>query len=407
MWRVLITALWLQETQAQGYTSEIRSPEFDFTLSFLPADGKLAGEIEILDQNIVRISQNSESDMEQLGEGVNTVLEATVQDLNSTITLEIVGVNTAIEAAREQLAGLEAALGRESDPCGVYLDCESCTEDVDCVWCSTSRQCLQGSSNGPYGFLCPDYDYRVCALVGCSRVLDCVGCVATVGCGWCPDRQQCMTGGVAESGECEPSLWLAGPRALCPVSTTIGRPEAVQAANPPISPNYINSDDISALVARITNLEEQLESLRAVQSRLGDDLNRVVALEVSVEGVNSRVLYLGDVVEGTGNTNESRDLDEARESGREALGRLSTAQNVTDSMTDRARAEDRALQPLASNTNTAARLIRENYATILDLMRANEARLRREVEERNSRAAGNATDDTSAVPADQTSSTSP
>jgi len=400
MWGLLITALSLQETLAQGYTSEIRSPEFDFTASFLRAEGKLAGEIEILDQNIARISQNSQIDAELIGQEVNTVLEATLQDLNTTISLEIVGISAEIEAARQLLDRLEAAEGQESDPCGVYLGCETCTEDVDCVWCASSFECMQGSSAGPYSFLCADYDYRVCALVGCSRVQDCAGCVATAGCGWCGDSQECMTGGVGDSGSCEPSLWLAGPRALCPASSSIGRPEAVQAANPPLSQNYVSSEDITAQISRIADLEEELASLRAVQSHLGDDLNTVVALGVSVQGVYSRVLYLGDIVEETGQRNEERDLDEAMESGSEAMGRLNTAQMVTESMADRAEAEDQSFQPLARNTDTAARLIRENYATILDLMRANEARLRREI------AARNETEEAAAGPGDQGNSTS-
>lgn len=395
----------LSGTQAQDYVSEIRGPGFDFATSFLRAEGHLAGEVEIVDQNIVRISQNSANYAEQLGNGVNTVVASMVQDLNVTIAMEIEEIMREIEDANEELERLERAEAYEADPCDVYFGCDTCTEDPDCVWCASTSQCLLGDQSGPFGFLCADYDYMTCAMVGCTRIKDCGGCVFTPGCGWCSDSQQCMTGGVGDSGDCEPTLWLAGARATCPASSTIGFPEAVEAGTSSRTANHVNSADITDLIARIADLEQELESLRAAQSELGEGLNTVFDMEINVNPVNSRVLFLGDIVDATGQSNEESDLSEARDRGRDAVGQLNTAQVVAQSMQDRAESEDRALRPLARNTNSTARRIRENYDTILDLMRANEARLRREVNEAN-RAARNETDEgTTAVPADSSSNT--
>ena len=405
MWSFWVAVISLSGTQAQEYISEIRGPGFDFSTSFLRAEGDLAGEVEIVDQNIVRISQNSANYVEQLGDGLNTVVAAMVQDLNVTLAMEIVTIIREIDDANEELARLERAEAYETDPCDVYFGCETCTEDPDCVWCASSSQCLLGDQNGPFGFLCADYDYMTCAMVGCTRIKDCGGCVFTPGCGWCSDSQQCMAGGVGDSGDCEPTLWLAGPRATCPGSSTIGVPEAVRAGTSSRTANHVNSAEITDLIARISDLEQELETLRVAQSQLGEDSNTVFAMDINVDPVNSRVLFLGDIVDETQQSNEERDLSEARDRGSDAVGQLNTAEVVSQSMQDRAIDEDRALRPLASNTNSAARRIRENYDTILDLMRANEARLRREVNEEN-RAARNETEEsTTAVPADSSANT--
>lgn len=386
-WVTLITAAF-----AQHYQSEIQGPEFDFVISFLRSDGDLAGEVEIIDQNVVRIARNAESDAESVNTGMDTVVEGLVKDVNATISMEIAEIEQEIMRANEELVTVEGAVLLPSDPCDVYAGCEVCTSDPACVWCASTNQCMLGDETGVFGFVCEEFDYESCAVVGCERIADCSGCVNTPGCGWCGDTWECMTGSPADSGDCEPTLWQTGPHSLCPLSTSIGHPQPVDSSLSSPSPNHLSQDYLNSLKDYIEELEFQLRYLTDIQANLGNDLDDLMQLNLNETEIQSNALFLGDVVDETSEENVESDLDDALQQGLVTVQGLNTTQAVVQSISDRISAEDSSLRPALSNTNRTEERIREGYSNIMRLIRSNEARMRREIDAENRRAARNETE---------------
>jgi len=69
------------------------------------------------------------------------------------------------------------------NPCP-YSNCDSCTDIINCGWCSTgpgTGTCVSGHESGPSTGTCTNWEYYDC----CTDITTCSSCVEASTCGWC------------------------------------------------------------------------------------------------------------------------------------------------------------------------------------------------------------------------------
>lgn len=100
------------------------------------------------------------------------------------------------------------ACDNELAPCAENLDCASCTAESGCGWCGDGEgACASGTSAGPSGGSCGDWQHVTCAAATdpCQSVTDCATCGARPECAWCEASGKCF--GLAARTE-----WCGDPR---------------------------------------------------------------------------------------------------------------------------------------------------------------------------------------------------
>jgi hypothetical protein len=100
----------------------------------------------------------------------------------------------------------------EPDDCTTGTDCATCTEMYDCGWCQETSTCVPGGYDGPTGATCGDWRYGDCdAPPDCTTGTDCASCTAMSICGWCVDTGNCLAGSSTgpTGGACTDWNWYA------------------------------------------------------------------------------------------------------------------------------------------------------------------------------------------------------
>jgi hypothetical protein len=120
---------------------------------------------------------------------------ATIDSLSETVQLAYVIIGAQVEkktdelgAIEDQMTYLKSLLPPVTSNCGLYFDCDSCTTNPSCGWCSSSAQCIDGDAKGPLTVICPYYSHGKCNDAGCSNSKNCFDCVQNPYCGWCTDE---------------------------------------------------------------------------------------------------------------------------------------------------------------------------------------------------------------------------
>ena len=91
--------------------------------------------------------------------------------------------------------------------CAANTDCGSCLDTFPCGWCETSNTCIEGSSSGPQGSVCADWDWFLseCTMPDpCNTHTACGECTGDLDCGWCESTGDCRTGEASgpDDGSC-------------------------------------------------------------------------------------------------------------------------------------------------------------------------------------------------------------
>ncbi|KNC53955.1 uncharacterized protein AMSG_09601 [Thecamonas trahens ATCC 50062] len=98
-------------------------------------------------------------------------------------------------------------LGDCPAPCSAHSTCGSCTDALDCGWCSSTATCVAGDTNGPHGASNAMADGTAAEPASCAAdnwyfwecpcsesSLGCDACVSDLRCAYCVDAGQCLEG---------------------------------------------------------------------------------------------------------------------------------------------------------------------------------------------------------------------
>ncbi len=74
--------------------------------------------------------------------------------------------------------------------------CDTCVENLGCVWCGIKNLCTPGDMNGPHDLSCSiSFSHRVCSSKSCEDFKNCKSCTENKSCGWCKSNNKCMHNG--------------------------------------------------------------------------------------------------------------------------------------------------------------------------------------------------------------------
>jgi len=88
----------------------------------------------------------------------------------------------------DEISALREFLPPVTSVCNLYFDCDSCSTNAKCGWCSATSQCIDGDSSGPINSVCTFYKYGTCNDAGCGTLNNCKSCLGNPLCGWCTDE---------------------------------------------------------------------------------------------------------------------------------------------------------------------------------------------------------------------------
>ena len=86
-----------------------------------------------------------------------------------------------------------------ADPCQDFWGCSDCLASAGggCGWCDATDTCYSGGYWGPYEVTCDDWDWYSFACDNtdaCADAIDCDDCTNRPTCGWCHTYGECATG---------------------------------------------------------------------------------------------------------------------------------------------------------------------------------------------------------------------
>lgn len=74
-----------------------------------------------------------------------------------------------------------------------FSNCEECTAQQSCGWCSVLQKCFEGDRLGPANAKCTYWNFETCKT-GCQDYFDCDSCLSQAGCGFCMESCKCLEG---------------------------------------------------------------------------------------------------------------------------------------------------------------------------------------------------------------------
>ena len=113
---------------------------------------------------------------------LNIINKHVVQQLRNQIFLETVRIQKEIldQQRKIQMINLHISEIKQKLPnsnaiCGLLKNCESCTSNPFCGWCSISQNCVEGNEKGPLDGTCSFYEYKVCSKhKNCEKYKKCL-----------------------------------------------------------------------------------------------------------------------------------------------------------------------------------------------------------------------------------------
>jgi len=120
------------------------------------------------------------------------------------------------------LSAVASVSARGRGPGCIHITtCTNCTAKPGCGWCESTSQCFAGNSVGPGGNPknCTEWFFGSCHIAECAALKTCLTCSADIFCGWCLTTKTCSAGTISGPilGSCPSGQFVTkGSSAKCP-----------------------------------------------------------------------------------------------------------------------------------------------------------------------------------------------
>jgi len=134
---------------------------------------------EIEEENIKNVSEKSDTIKKEVAlQGIKTdwKLDLINKKMVNQMQIDLVQKNLKIRKEMIKLRGLIRTINLKikaiksklpavssTSICSKLINCDACTGNSGCGWCSMTQTCVEGNEKGPYSGECTFFDYKICS----------------------------------------------------------------------------------------------------------------------------------------------------------------------------------------------------------------------------------------------------
>ncbi|OMJ76644.1 hypothetical protein SteCoe_23947 [Stentor coeruleus] len=187
-----------------------------FLQQALTSTGKVAEGVESLSEELSSYSSSLDTSFSDLDNEIDSSLQVSAEIGATLFEGKSESLSIELDSLNKDINDIEVLLAVEYNFCEDFSTCSGCVMNSNCVWCTSLGLCLEGDSEGVYGFECESWEYEKCSFGSCKYYDTCVSCLATELCGWCERTNECID----DSGDCSKAFYY-GVGSICPYSEDI------------------------------------------------------------------------------------------------------------------------------------------------------------------------------------------
>jgi vacuolar-type H+-ATPase subunit I/STV1 len=140
---------------------------------------------------------------------LNQINNKLAKQLSTQLSLHLYSLNNVVHNVLDDLKRINRKIDQikkiipdTTSSCAALTDCQACTTNTGCGWCSMTQSCLAGNAEGALDGSCSFFEYGKCSAPDCTSLKTCTDCIKDATCGWCGNSVDpvCMT---KDDGETE------------------------------------------------------------------------------------------------------------------------------------------------------------------------------------------------------------